>query len=348
MANFGRFVCVLVPFALTLGSLIAMLVAGLAGVADKNLYMFRVNTTGLSISTDSLTSLIDSRSAAPDTGFKFHDASFLTKAQTDSSTSSSTNVTAADLSLGKLYDITLWGYCETPQSGSRNCTKPKFNWASDVLNKTETSFDSIATAAGASITLPSDITDALKVFAKITKWTEVVFIIAVVALAVELFFGIFANCSRGVSCITFIIAGVASVAVVAAASLSTAMAVVVVGAVESTAKWYGVKAHFNTNFLAAVWIGAAFAIAAGFFWLFTICCCAPDHSSRRSGGRKRHLDDDAGEKLMPIGAYQPLSEPAGYHNQQGNQYGNQYGAPRYPTGAARSDLAYEPYAHARV
>lgn len=345
--GFGRFVCVALPFALAIGSLIAMLVAGLAGVADKSLYMFRANLTDLSISATSISSLINTRSVTGD----FHDASQLTDGLTGAETaddgSKTSNITAADLGLYNLYDVGLWGYCYTTTTGNRSCTKAKFNWAANALNTSTSTLQTLATASGQNVTLPDEVTKAMDTFATVTKWTEVVFIIAYIALAVEILFGIFANCSRAISCVTFIIAGVATVAVCAAASMATAMSVVVVGTVESTAKWYGVKADFNTKFLAAVWIGAAFAIAAGFFWMFTICCCAPDHSSRKSRGlgSKRHLDNEAGEKLMPIGAYQPLHEPenTGYY---GQQHGNhQYGAPRYPSGAGRSDLAYEPYSH---
>jgi hypothetical protein len=358
MGNLGRYVCVAVPFLLTLASVVAILVAGLAGVADKSLYMFQVNTTNLEISPASITNLINART--PET-VGFHDPSLINSTDdstttpgaaadttTDSSTAGTktTNITAADLGLSNLYDIGLWGWCYTAQNGTRTCTKPEFNWAQKELNTTTGNLKSLATASGQNITLPKEITDAIDAFGTITRWTEIVFIIAIVTLGVELFFGIFANCSRAFSCITYLVAGLATVAVCTFASLATAMSVVVVGAVEASAKFYGVKADFNTKYLATVWIAAAFAIAAGFFWLFTICCCAPDHSSRRSS-RKRHADD-AGEKLMPVGAYQPITEDHGYHG----AYNNRHSAPQYGYApqphAPRRDLAYEPYSHAHA
>jgi hypothetical protein len=363
MGNLGRYVCVAVPFILALASMIALLVAGLAGVADKSLYMFQVNTTNLEISPASITNLISARTPQ---AVGFHDPSLLDGtagsdsgsnpgAAADTKTGSSTtgtsgspktsNITAADLGLSNLYDIGLWGWCYTSQNGTRTCTKPEFNWAQKELNMTTSNLKTLATKAGQNITLPKEITDAVEAFGTITKWTEVVFIIAVIALGIELIVGLFTSCSRIVSCITYLIAGVATVAVCTFASLATAMAVVVVGAVEASAKFYGVKADMNTKYLATVWIAAAFAIAAGFFWLFTICCCKPDHSSRSS--RKRH-SDDAGEKLMPVGAYQPIHEDHGYNG----GYNNRHSAPQYGYApqphAPRRDLAYEPYSHANV
>ncbi|ORY54540.1 SUR7 protein [Pseudomassariella vexata] len=309
----GRVVCVALPFILTICSIICMLVAGLAGVTNDSLYMFQVNTTDLTISPAS-TSDSDSTSTT-----------------TDALTS---NITVADLGLADLYDITLWGYCLTSQSGSRNCTKGKFNWAEAGLNTSK--LTTVGSSAGVNVTLPSEVTTSLNAFITVTKWTEVVYIIAMLALGLELLFGFFTACSRGISCLTWIFSGIATIAVIAAASMMTAMSVVVVGSVEATAKYYGVSSSFNRSFLATVWMGAAFAIAAGLFWMFTICCCKPE---RRSN--KRHMDE--GEKLVPNGAYAPLHDgnnPHAYNQQQ-------YGVPRHQS-QGRSDLAYEPYSHSRV
>lgn len=338
MANFGRFVCVLVPFALCVGSLIALLVAGLAGVTDKSLYMFQVNTSDLSISPLSIASVLNSRS--PEAHPEFHDVvGILTDAVggNGASESGSPNITVAELGLADLYDVSLWGYCSTSQNGTRECTKPAFNWAETVLSKKTGDIKTLITLSGKNITLPKEITDAITAFGTVSKWTQVVFIIAYIALAVELIFGIFSNCSRVVSCVTFIVAGIATTAVCGAAALATATSVVVVGAVESTAKFYGVEGSFNRKYLAAVWIAAAFALGAGFFWLFTICCCKPDHSRRRRSGGE-------GEKFL-AGPYQPIGDQNG-HN-QGNRFSQPY--PNQPQSyAPQRDLAYEPYSHSRT
>ncbi|KAL2020716.1 hypothetical protein VTK56DRAFT_8016 [Thermocarpiscus australiensis] len=332
MANAGRFVCVLVPFLLTLASLIAMLVAGLAGVTDKSLYMFQVNTTDLSISPLSVASIVSSAGAdTPGTSGN----SVSGKRQDGSSQTS--NITAADLGLDDLYDVSIWGYCYTPQNGSRECTKPAFDWANDVLNGKTGNINSMLTATGQNVTLPKEITDAIDAFSTVSKWTQIVFIIAYVVLGVELLLGIFANCSRVFSCLTWLVAGLAAAAVCSAAGLATATSVVVVGAIDASAKVYGVDASLQTKFLAVVWLGAAFALASAFFWLFTICCCAPDHSSRHRGVRHR----DA-EKYGT--GYQPLSEPSGYPQ----QYARQWPQQTYGAGAPAHESAYEPFSHARV
>ncbi|KAJ2906414.1 integral membrane protein [Zalerion maritima] len=341
----GRIICVALPFILTACSLICILVAGLAGVADKSLYMFRVNVTGMEFDPTTLDveNLISSRDAedtkfmprSPEVKFDWHDERLLEK-------DDSNNVTSSDLGLADLYDISLWGYCSTDSDGDRTCKKGKFNWASTIVNDTLDQFSSAAALSGENIELPDEIESALKAFSTVVKWTEVAYIAAMVGLAIELFFGVFATCSRAFGCITFIVASVAAIIVCAAASLSTATSVIVVGTVEATAKYYGVRSNFNTTYLAFAWLGAAFALGAGFFWMFTVCCCASSHHSSSRGFKARSVGD--GEKNPPTGAYQPLGEqhemtPPPFYSS--GQYGNR-------ANAGRSDMAYEPYSHSRV
>jgi len=362
MGNLGRYACVALPFGLTLAALIALLIAGLAGVADKSLFMFQVNTTDLSISPLNLDNIVNSITSRQD----LHDVEGILKdpkgavdgavdgltgtaddvLNTANDAAKGTNLTASDLNLFNLYDVGVWNYCYTPKNGSRECTKSQFNWAEKELNTTTTQLDGLIrianTAGGQNITLPKEITDAINTFSTVIRWTEIVFVIAYIALGVELFFGIFANCSRAFSCITALIAGVATVAVCAAATLATVTSAIVVGAVEASAKFYGVSASLNTRFLATVWIAAAFAIAAGFFWLFTCCCCAPDHSSKRSRGGSYNRDSSH-EKLMPLSSspYQPV--PGG-----NTSYQQQYPQQSYGYTAPAHEQRYEPYAQTRV
>ncbi|KAK9420371.1 putative SUR7/PalI family-domain-containing protein [Seiridium unicorne] len=361
MGNVGRFFCVALPFILTGASIICMLIAGLTGVTNNaSLYILRANVTGLTISPASIASVLDIASR----DVSYHDASLLGGSSSGSSTDGTTpsgtsgsaassassaasstsgtastsltsNITAADLALADLYDINLWGYCTTDDEGSRNCSKAQFNWASTALNTS--SLTDFGSSAGYNITLPTELTSSLTAFKTVTKWTEVVYIIAMVALGIELFAGIFTYCSRAVSCVTYLISGIATVAVCATAAMITAMAVIVVGAIEGTAKFYGVSGSINTSFLATVWLGAAFAIAASLFWLFSACCCKRDHNTRRS---KNHDDE---KPFLPGNSYAPLHD-----NHRGSYGYNQqaYAAPRHNN--ARSDLAYEPYSHSNV
>lgn len=340
----GRFFCVGLPLVLTIASLIALLVATLSGVTHNSLYIFRVNVTDLSVNPSTIANLdglinnlkLNSRADIPAGNIPDLAAG---------------NITAGKLGLDELYDVTLWGFCTTSHDGKRECTKSRFDWASEELNTTW--IDNLGTVAGVKIKLPDEVQDGLKAFRALVKWTEVAFVVALIALGVELVVGVFSNCSRVVSCLTWLTAGIAAILVGIAAGLATAMGTVVVGTFEASARSYGVRSSIGGKFLAAAWIAFAFALAAAFFWLFTICCCKPEHRSRsghHGHSNNRHSND--GEKLLPSTAYAPLGNETqmsgayGNDNQQ-SQLSRPYPShpPRYPGGTGRADLAYEPYSH---
>lgn len=341
----GRFICVALPFGLTICSMIAIIITITAGITNKNLDLFQVNTQNLSISASSLANLekLVKRQPQPPPN---HFASLTIAALTGSS-SSATNLTAADLGLADTYLVSLWAYCAETGT-NKNCTKAKFNWADSALNTTSIQELAIANS-GVNFTLPKTLTTALHTFTVVNKWTEVVYIIAFITCAVELFFGIFAICSRVGSCLTFIVSGLSTVSIVAASVMSTVLGSITVGSIESVSKAYGVSASLDTSFLATTWIAAAFSIAGGLFWMFTICCCAADHHSKKNKHRERGNGEDA-EKLIPQGAYQRVEDTT-YPGQQSGVYQSQ-GAFAVPTPnvkpQSRGNGAYEPFSHAAV
>ncbi|KAI0390625.1 SUR7 protein [Xylariaceae sp. FL0594] len=374
MGGVGRYFCVALPFILTVASIIAALIVGLTGVTDNGLYLFRIDNRNLSIDASQLQEIIKNASAilsgnaldditnnvtsninqasqdvqdhindiASRSPVEWHDPTLLeadsNKAAEEDvvdvdSILNGTMIKASDVGLANIYDFTLWSLCVTPQDGKKNCTKAQFDWASKELDLGW--LQRIDDAAHLNITIPKEVNDGLNLFKTITKWTEIVFIIAIVALALELAAGLFTACSRAVSCVTWVISGFATLAIVATAVLLTVTASVVTGTIWAASHEYGVKTSVNTGYLAIAWLSVVFAVGAGLFWLFSICCCAPE---RRPYGRKsRHLDSE-----KPSGSYAPLGENriSGYSNY------NNFGGPQ--RGGARSDLAYEPYSHSRV
>lgn len=343
MAKVGRFFCVALPFIFTLISLITLLIACLGGITSKDLYMFQVNLTDLQVNPNSIKSII-SRDILGDVKDIIQDVGNSDVAQTASDIingNGGSNITAADLGLADIYMVNLWGYCTMDlKTKKKECKKPKFDWATEKLDTNL--IKNLAVVSGKDIEIPDEVQKGLDAFKVVTKWTEVAYIVALISLAVQLLLGLFTSCSRGLSCLVWLVAGVSCLSTMAAASLSTAMSVVVVGTVEASAKLYGVRANFQTTFLALIWTSVAFALAAAFFWMFTVCCCAPDKNRNRSS----HRGSTDNEKLFNrSGAYQPLSDPEMHGGNNPNYYETSYGAPKYPSGAPRSDLAYEPFSH---
>ncbi|ESZ91830.1 hypothetical protein SBOR_7782 [Sclerotinia borealis F-4128] len=345
--GFGRFLCVGLPFGLTLASLVCLLIASLAGVTDQSLDLFVVNTTNLSISSSALLSLENSILKR---GLGHLTVAALTPSATSAETSlesaiasatgtdSAFNITAKDLGLADSYKVSLWGYCAITGKNT-TCTKAKFNWAATSLNTT--SIDTLTSSTRTNATLPSEVTHALKTFVVVSKWTQVVYIIALIATGAELFLGIFAMCSRAASCVTYIISGFSTTAVIAASIMATVLCSVTVGAIKTSAKAYGIDASIDTHFLAVTWLAVVFSIASSFFWVFTICCCAADHHKSPKNNR-RSINDQ--EKLLPQSmAYQKIDGPeSGYIAQQ--QQGIYHPQQHQPTRTG----AYEPYSHGAI
>ncbi|KAH8596816.1 integral membrane protein [Bisporella sp. PMI_857] len=321
----GRFVCVALPFGLTVASLICLLITLLAGITNKNLDMFEVTPKNMSISSDALTNIANAATKR-DIGLGASISSALNG-------DSSANFTASSFNLADTYKVYLWNYCS--QTGEKtNCTKAKFDWASESLNVTAINEKASAismASTGKTATLPKDVTTALKAFVKVSKWTQVVYIIAFILTVLTLITGLFGFCSRGGSCITYFVSGLATTAIIIASTMATVSSAVVVGAVKTTSKAYGVKAKLMTPFLSITWLAAAFSIGAGLFWLFTICCCKSE-----SRGNKRNS-----EKFAPS-SYQPLHDNnTAYQGQQQGVYNPQAHQPARGAG-------YEPYSHSAV
>lgn len=372
MGNVGRFFCVALPFLCCVASLIALLIAGLAGVTDKNLYQFQLNTKNVSLSPDTLQAVKDqfgdkigdalnqAGGKIGDEAGKIGDAIGNEAGKAGDAIKNEANkivnrdlfsrllgselgtIHASDLGLADLYDVSIWGYCRTDAKGERTCTKPAYNWAEAAFKNTTESLKAVSAVtkvlnAETVVTVPKEIEDAMNAFSTVSRWTQIIFIAAYIGLAAEIIVGIFANCSRIASCITWVIASIATTLVVAAASLATAMSTIVVGTVKGSAKVYGVDGDINTRYLATVWIAVAFAVVAGFFWIFTICCCKPE----KRPSHKKNRDSQAGEKLIP-GSYQPIHDPEhnGFNSHRGSM-GPQYGNTAY--GGRTNMGAYEPY-----
>jgi hypothetical protein len=302
----NRFIGVLLPFSLAIASTIFVLVPALAGVTDKSLYLFKLNVENLNISPAS--DLIEKLDIRAETVSK--------------------NITAEALGLDKTYDITVWGYCHADKDGKRECSKPKFDWVRKTV-KTE-----YLEGADKSIKikLPREIKAAITTFGGMTRAAEVAFIVALLELAIQIALGTFAICSRELTCWTWMISGLASAFVFTSAILSTIMASIAVGAVESTARLYGVKGEINVVFLAIIWIGAILAIAANLLWILPTLCCKP---RRRTSEDKGLLD-----RGRHTGAYAPIDDdhemPPIYHS---------HGPAQSPSADTYADLAYEPYTH---
>ncbi|KAL5331543.1 hypothetical protein ACEPPN_001077 [Leptodophora sp. 'Broadleaf-Isolate-01'] len=312
----GRLVCVVVPYGLTFASLICLLIVILAGITDKSLDIFEIKTQNLSISSSSLENLVDLAKRAP---MLSDSLSALTVGSISPNADASSNITALDLGLADSDRVSLWNYCAITGSNT-TCTKAEFNWADTTLNTS--SIESIASSlTGITVSLPSELKTALKSFKMVSKFTQMAYLMAVFSCLIEMIVGIFGFCSRFGSCATFMNSFMTILSLVIASVLATVQSHLVVAAVKATVSSYGLKCSVNTTFLATTWLAVAFGIAAGIFWLVTICCCGSDHlgTSKR---KRRGVDDD--EKPVSTSLYQPVGDNMYYNNGYADQQDSIY------------------------
>jgi hypothetical protein len=261
----GRLICVGIPILLTTGAFVSSLFATLSGITHYQLYLFHLDTEDLLINPGRIDDVTE----------RLLDARIKAHLEVDAD-----GITSKELHLAKNYDVNIFGFCWTDQdSNDYRCTDGDFDWASHYLNIT--AIKNLHSPSGVRIQIPEELYSAIRVFTLISRYTQVSFVIALLTLAIELAVGALSNCSRLISCITWFIAATAAIFVCIAASLATAQAAIIVGAMEATTEWHGIHGRINGSFIAAVWISFIFAVSSGLFWLLTICCCKPARSSRK-------------------------------------------------------------------
>lgn len=334
MGGLGRSFCVSLPFILTAVSIVCLLIVGLAGVTGSNLSLFEVIPKDLNVNLDQLKDLKIGGDGLDINTDRLKDIGINTD-DLDAAIAKfgGLDITAEKLGLGDKYNFFLWNWVEE-RGGNTIKTKAQFNYAS-VFNTTN--IGNLADGTGASIEVPQTIDDGLKTFATCIKWSEILFIVAIVMHAATLLVGIGACFSRIGSCVTWVVSSVALAAITGFAALTTVTGSVVVGTINAAAEQFGVKSSVNTAWLAIIWIGVAAGVASGIFWMVTICCC----KGSVGRGSKRDSRGDT-EKLMGgTGGrgYQPIhDQQTGIYNQQ------QYAIPMTNVKTSRGQ-AYEPYSH---
>ncbi|KAI0999236.1 hypothetical protein K3495_g8959 [Podosphaera aphanis] len=361
----GRFVCVALPYALTLSSFFCILTILLSGITNKDFNLFEINTTKLSASVSSLTDITDEianihfdnpilkkhPSIVPDEvvkrNFKFPG---IVKDPAQIAASAAHNITGADLELADRYKIFVWNYCSISKNNV-TCSPVQLNWAAKSLNISALE-DRATAAAGTKITLPKELTKAYKSFIRIAQFTQFSYVSAAFNALMMLGFGIYAFYSRVGSCITLGVCSVAALSVIVASVLATIEAVAVTGVINSIGILYGVKAKINLNFLALTWLAVILIVSAGFFWTLTSCCCGANRSS--SNSFLNPVDPDP-EKAKKNVIYQRMSNASNidgpnfsYGDPGPSPYsGQQYGDPSTNQRSQRGN-AYEPYAHTAI
>ncbi|KAH7402676.1 SUR7/PalI family-domain-containing protein [Pyrenochaeta sp. MPI-SDFR-AT-0127] len=323
MGKVGRFACILTPMLLTLASLICIVLVMIGQTPWKgndapstslgrDLYFFKADTSGFTADPDNIADHL------PD------------NVNIDNNLLQALQGAASAKELKDFYQVGLWSYC----SGTKDkdgketityCSSRKFSFWFDPFSVWELKDTSAQKVLG------EDLQKGLDAYKKAAGWMNWAFVIAIILTAVEFVIGFFAIFSRWGSLVTTIVSTAQTCFILAAAATATAIYAALAGVFESVLKPYNIDASVGTKMLSVLWLGVAFSLASGFFWLASVCCC-----SGKSAHKKVVVEK------TPY-TYERVASPAfgGQHQAQHTGYAG-------AAGHGTSGTAYEPFRKQQV
>ncbi|KIV94456.1 hypothetical protein PV10_02223 [Exophiala mesophila] len=270
MVSAGRICCITAPFLLSVAVLICVVLVFLAGIYDRNktlndLYFLKVDLTNLTLTLGDVSS------------------------GNNSILEGALQQAKETLGMNDYYTIYLRSYCHwnSNQDTYANCTDPQaYFWFNPIkvwhLNDTGVPVDDF---------LPKEFRTGLDAYKAASKAIFYLYAGSLGAAAITILVGISAIFSRWGSFFTTFCATAMWILLVAASVTVTVVYSLVRTALNNTLKDdYGIDSTLGTRVLGTTWLGAAFALAAGFFWFFSVCCCSgrsPYNSSDKEARRTR-------------------------------------------------------------
>lgn len=264
--------------ALSIASLVCLVLVGLGGTNKNNntynnYYFFRANTSDITISPSDLPISI------PDTPL------------TDGILNETTSAVATALGIYDFYHVSLWNYCAgnyTTESGNASSVTEKVTYCSerqnafwfnpvDVWHLNNTNIDHF---------FSKELRSGLNTYRTVSRWMFIAYVVALISTIVEILVGFTALFSRLGSLATTVVSTVSSIFILGFALTSTILYSTLTGTFNHALTKYNVRGHMGHNMYVAAWLGTAFSLGAGLFWLLSSCCCS-GRSDRMKGYDKK-------------------------------------------------------------
>ncbi|KAG8622824.1 hypothetical protein KVT40_009335 [Elsinoe batatas] len=190
------------------------------------------------------------------------------------------NSIARTLGLHDFYQIGLWGFCQGYNNeGVTECSTPtKLYW----FNPVEILVSQLL--AGATIALPTDVTDILDLIRLASNWMFSLFLSGLVLAFVMIFLAPLAVLSRWVALITSIFTFLAALFITVASVIATVMFFIMRNAFTSVAE-LNIESSLGTKMFVFMYIAVAASVLAALIQIGECCCCASRRDVR--SGRKR-------------------------------------------------------------
>ena len=335
MGKLGRFACIFAPMALTIVSLVSLIIVGIGGTnrsssVSNSLYFFRANTSDIHANSTLLSDLPKNP-------------------LTDDLLGKAGSIASDALGIYDFYHVSLWNYCagnfSTNSTGGSfdNVTycspRQKDFWFNpvDVWNLNNSNTDQF---------FSSKLKSGLEAYRKTAHWLYVAYVVAVLTTAAEILVGVSALFSRLGSLATTLVSVVSSTFTFGFALTATVLYATLTGAFNNALKQYNIHGSLGRTIYIWCWLAVGFSWAAGIFWLFSSCCCS-GRSDRIKGYGDRNGGFGSSYKRMrdpqPAGYQAPYAHHAdGYGGEQQN------GVYMGNMGGRQGGTAYEPFRHENV
>lgn len=331
MGKAGRFACIFTPMALTIASLVCLVIIGLGGTNQSNdtfnnLYFFRANTSKITVDPS--------------------EVNIPPSALTEAIFNDTTSAVKSNLHIYDFYHVSLFNYCAgnfTGDATSNSSTSDLVTYCSPHTNEfwfnpvevwglNNTNIDQL---------FSSELRNGLAAYQTTARWMFIAYVVTVIATIIEILVGFFALFSRLGSVATTIVSGISSLFFMAFALTSTILYSVLVGTFNDALTKYDIRGNLGHNIYVTIWLGAALSLGAGLFWMFSSCCCSGRSDKIKGYGdghpAKGHKYDRVGSPMPPHGGFgygQPAAQ--GYQVPSSHHMG--------PIGAQKH-TSYEPFRH---
>ncbi|KAL9628556.1 MAG: hypothetical protein Q9164_007226, partial [Protoblastenia rupestris] len=282
MGKAGRFACIFTPMALTIASLVCLILVGLGGTNKNNstynkLYFFRANTSDINIDP----SIINLPS----------------NPITDKIINEQTGNVKAALDIKDFYHISLWNYCSGDFStNSTGGVSDSITFCSSRQNQFW--FNPVEVwglnNTGVDQFFSDELRTGLNTYKTVAKWMFIAYVVALITTIVEILVGFLALFSRIGSIITTIVSTVSSLFIIAFALTATILYSTLAGTFNTALEKYNIHGSLGRNIYIATWLGVTFSLAAGLFWLFSACCCSGRSDRIKGYGEEGKPSGDRG------------------------------------------------------
>lgn len=182
------------------------------------------------------------------------------------------------LNMYDYYTVYLRGYCGWNGNDKyANCSSPEAMFTFNPIQ--------VWGLKGVESSMPKDMKTGLDTYLKVSKAMGVAYLVAVLTTGATMLVGISAIFSRWGSFATTFVATASWIFTLAGAAMATAL----FGTLQTVLnndleKQYGVKTTLGKQGYLLAWIGTAFTVGAGFFWLLSVCCCSGKSYNAYGGG----------------------------------------------------------------